>query len=274
MKKKTVKTRIILGGGAIDSPLNSAEGQKISVLGKNFNQKAKNHFNNLAVMLNLFQHLVNKHRLTKDLCLLQLNGDGQMLKQAFSVAEAMIALLIGSFILGYSAPIITSQIKHNNMSDMQVQVLNSRIEELRRTQINIPPGAIMAFNLNSCPSGWFPLTQLDANAAGAFIRNVGDKASAMGKVQLDAAPNITGEARSLEIGNHSCGVKAEVGALTVDCDGGYDYVGGGRGSSGVITLDASLSSASYGRKDDLGNPVTEVRPKNIAFLYCVKGEPS
>ena len=81
-------------------------------------------------MLNLFQQLTNKHRLMKGLCLLLSNEDGQMLKQerrffiqsqsltparAFSVAEAMIALLIGSLILGYSAPMIAKQIKHNYM---------------------------------------------------------------------------------------------------------------------------------------------------------------
>ena len=81
MENKTAKTRITLGGGAIDSPLNSLFGQKISVLGKNFNQKSKNPFSNLAVILNLFQPLTNKHRLMKDLCLLLSNGDGQMLKQ-------------------------------------------------------------------------------------------------------------------------------------------------------------------------------------------------
>jgi len=81
MENKMAETRIILGGGAFESPLNFLFSQKISVLGKNFNQKSKNPFSNLAVMLNLFQHLTNKHRLTKDLCLLTSCEDGQMLKQ-------------------------------------------------------------------------------------------------------------------------------------------------------------------------------------------------
>ena len=81
VKSKMAEIRIILGRGAIDSPLNFSVGQKISVREENFNQKSKNPFSNLDVMLNLFQHLTNKHRLKKDLCLLQSNGDGQMLKQ-------------------------------------------------------------------------------------------------------------------------------------------------------------------------------------------------
>lgn len=59
--------------------------------------------------------------------------------------------------------------------------------------------------------------------------------------------------------------------LTLVWDGRQDWVGGGWGGTGTITLDASLSSESYGRKDSEGNPATEVHPKNIAFLYCVKG---
>ena len=52
MENKMTKTRMTVE--EIDSPLNSLFSQKISVQGGNFNQKSKNSFNNLAVMLNLF----------------------------------------------------------------------------------------------------------------------------------------------------------------------------------------------------------------------------
>ena len=81
MENKMAKTRITLGGGAIDSPLNFSVGQKISVREGNFNQKSSKLFKNLAVILNLFQHLTNKHRLTQDLCLLTSFDVGQMLKR-------------------------------------------------------------------------------------------------------------------------------------------------------------------------------------------------
>ena len=51
-------------------------------------------------------------------------------KKAFSIAEAMIALLIGSLILGVSAPMISKQMKHNNFSDVQVQIINKKIEQM------------------------------------------------------------------------------------------------------------------------------------------------
>ncbi len=50
---------------------------------------------------------------------------------AFSVAEAMIALLIGTIVLGFSAPMITKQLKHNNFTSIQTQVMNKKIENVK-----------------------------------------------------------------------------------------------------------------------------------------------
>ena len=48
---------------------------------------------------------------------------------AFSIAEAFIMLLIVSVALGAAAPMVTKQIKHNNLSDVQMQVVNRRVEQ-------------------------------------------------------------------------------------------------------------------------------------------------
>ena len=50
--------------------------------------------------------------------------------RAFSVAEAMIALLIGTIVLGFSAPMITKQLKHNDFTSIQTQILNKKIENV------------------------------------------------------------------------------------------------------------------------------------------------
>ena len=50
---------------------------------------------------------------------------------AFSVAEAMIALLIGTIVLGFSAPMITKQLKHNDFTSIQAQIMNKKIENVK-----------------------------------------------------------------------------------------------------------------------------------------------
>ena len=52
-------------------------------------------------------------------------------KKAFSLAEALVALLIGSLILGMSAPLITKQLKHNTFTDVQAQLLNRKVEDAK-----------------------------------------------------------------------------------------------------------------------------------------------
>ena len=114
-------------------------------------------------------------------------------RKAFSVAEAMITLLIGSVALGAAAPMITKQIKHNNYSKVQTNIIsqqldrvttqnNTRLEDMEtnieeiienvenRLSNAIPTGAVMYFDLTACPSGWTPLANKYPNAANAFIR--------------------------------------------------------------------------------------------------------
>ncbi len=105
-------------GEVIGSPMNSPLGRKFSLKSKN---KHKNNYKNA--------------------------------KKAFSVAEAMIAVLIGSIALGMAAPMITKQIKTQNFTDTQFDVLRRQIEELRESQ-GVPTGAIMFFDLHRCPDGW------------------------------------------------------------------------------------------------------------------------
>ena len=52
-------------------------------------------------------------------------------RNAFSVAEALIALLIASLILGMSAPMISKQIKHNNLFSVQTSMLNKKIKTVQ-----------------------------------------------------------------------------------------------------------------------------------------------
>ena len=91
--------------------------------------------------------------------------------KAFSVAEAMIALLIGSIALGMAAPMITKQVKQNNYVDAERRIIDNKINNI------IPNGAIMFFRTSPCPDGWAPVTGLggfypriaDVNQRGTYI---------------------------------------------------------------------------------------------------------
>lgn len=115
-----------------------------------------------------------------------------MKKNAFSMAEAFVGLLVVSVALGVSAPMITKQIKSNNSTDAQITMLKKEIENLKESikqnnpnnnnndndnevndkiAISIPAGAIMFFNLNKCPKNWEPV---DKKFIGHYPRIVGE----------------------------------------------------------------------------------------------------
>ncbi len=117
MENKMAKTRITVGG--IDSSLSSPGCQKISV---------------------------REGKVNKKIC-------ENVQKHAFSVAEAFIALAIGGVILGMSAPMISGQIRHNNMSVAQSQVLSAEINKLKAKK-EVPVGTIVMWSGATIPDGW------------------------------------------------------------------------------------------------------------------------
>jgi len=121
-KNKTAKIRLAVGG-AISSSLNSLSGQKISVQNEEFNQTPQSLFK-----LNLVK--------------------------AFSLAEAMIVILIGTIALGMAAPMITKQLKNETLTNTQMQILQRQIDVLKANQGGVPVGAVMFFDLPRCPTGW------------------------------------------------------------------------------------------------------------------------
>ncbi len=84
--------------------------------------------------------------------------------RAFSVAEAMIALLIGSLILGFSAPMITKQLKHNNFTSIQTQILNKKIENVDdKSDTNADNISINANNIKNINQNIKDLTDIINN---------------------------------------------------------------------------------------------------------------
>ncbi len=165
-------------------------------------------------------------------------------KKAFSVAEAMITILIVSIMLTLMAPLMSK--KNSSSSSAGTE---------------IPSGAIMAFDRDSCPAGWTPLTNTHGDAWGAFIRNVGGGAKVRGAIQYDAAPNIAGW-----IGMDNAITTVDNGLFQWrQASWNLEHFRQGGYSNGMLDFNAQRVHPSYGR--DSSN---EVRPKNIAFLYCRK----
>ena len=92
-------------------------------------------------------------------------------KKGFSVAEAFIALAIGGIVLGMSAPLISKQLQHNNMNDVQYQLLLKKIEEAT----NVPQNAVMFFASTTCPTGWAKI-----NDFGGHYLRIQDKGEIIG----------------------------------------------------------------------------------------------
>ncbi len=232
-----VKIQAAVGRGTIDSPINSPLGQKISLKLKN------NHKNS---------------------------------KKAFSVAEAMIALLIGSVALGMAAPMITKHIKTQNMSDTQFRVLTDRIAQLERElDINfenenaqneddsVPQGVIAMWSgsIKNIPSGW---ALCDGKNGTPDLRN----------------RFIVGAGNSYAIGN--TGGEKEV-VLTIaqmprHDHGVMEYAGPWK--SGVTNLNAHISASTNGWSSSFtsftgGNTNGETvahenRPPYYALAYIMK----
>ena len=125
----------------------------------------------------------------------QLNLKKIQYQKAFSVAEAMVALLIGSVALRAAAPMITKQIKHNNLNNAQSQIimgqinqsnnhinqtfqsineLQEEINELRNKieESSIPAKTIAFFNRTTCPSGWVAVADKNGNALKGFYPRI------------------------------------------------------------------------------------------------------
>jgi hypothetical protein len=114
----------------------------------------------------------------------------------------------------------------------------------------VPAGAVMAFNLSSCPAGWSEY----APARGRFIRGI-DNGAGNDPSGTRAAGNIQNDALQEHI--HYQAVAGEVSS--------------GSGSRRGITQSPGTSNdGSMGSSGAVGNFATETRPKNVALLYCYK----
>lgn len=126
---------------------------------------------------------------------------------------------------------------------------------------NTPTWAIMAFNLSTCPSGWIAAdgTSGTPDLRGEFIRG------------LDSGRWVD-SGRSLWWWQQQDWKSFSVSTVCANCSSGYSHydVYMWKSTSSYVwnlfTWYWSNPSAQVGTKWDL----SEVRPRNVAFLYCIK----
>lgn len=219
--------------------------------------------------------------------------------KAFSIAEAMIALLIGSLILGSVAPMVSKQIKFNNASDAQISVLLRRIEQLEN-RIE-PEGSIKFFYDRPCPTGWTSIvSRSNESLDGYYLRiSTSTNASTIGTTLEPALPNIiagfpgVGQSYSSASGSKVSSYWAE----DLDKDGFYGAVKvrntSNKPAQGVkvsnddgaqrddyFHFDASMHNNVYGALEaalaadasDVQKELarTEVRPRSVLVSACRK----
>ncbi len=198
--------------------------------------------------------------------------------KAFSLVEAMIVLLIGTIALGMSAPMISRQLKNETMNNVQFQVLNKKYEELKKVKSDIPSGAVMYFDLDGCPDGWTILTKFYPQAAGSFLRNLGEETLAgeeprkKGSYQGSALPDIKLLLRVDGSTQNSYSVRYDEEYGSNDIGGAMGIPTGGTDEPMYDMLSAvkNKRAGDLIKSDIYNKDVNEVRPNNIAFLACRK----
>lgn len=126
---------------------------------------------------------------------------------------------------------------------------------------SVPAGAVMAFNLSSCPSGWSPMGMAEGRViigVGNYSQNSDDDGSNPEIIYNlnDVGGRINHILTESEMPSHDHG------------DNTYFFAGGSGGwyfqSSGIYQLN---SFGFYSRGNDQPH---ENRPPYLALLYCVK----
>ena len=199
----------------------------------------------------------------------------QLSKKAFSVAEALVTLLIGSLILGASAPMISKQIKHNNTSDIQAQILSREIDNLRNI---IPQGVIVMWSGTTIPAGWALCdgTNGTPDLRNKFVIGAGDKyfAGNTGGTET-VALNLE------EIPSHNHELKGSTTLGGWDSTNGSECTGTGVCSGGKFTISLGdnppwdekyhqFSIGYTGGKSDKTTKAHENMPPYYALAYIMK----
>ncbi len=124
------------------------------------------------------------------------------------------------------------------------------VEDIEKIQM--PSGAVLAFNSTFCPQGWKDY----APAYGKFIRGI-DKS---GRIDPEGI-RLPGSSQEDEFKSHTHKANMEIGAEPTSGGAQAAEAAGAHGRIGSMYTSSGLLQTTGG---------LETRPKNIALLYCEK----
>lgn len=194
------------------------------------------------------------------------SGIGKSSKPAFSVAEAMITLLIVSIALAAAAPLFTRKAKTDTAS----------------SYMQIPSGMVAFFNLSTCPTGWQAANGSNGTVdlRGRFVRGSGTYNVCGWDSNTNSYTNCTNQ-QTLDVGTtQEDAIRQITGSLDLM---GYQGTGSHKGTfwshptynndGGNDSTNENNGTAPSRIDFDSGKVVpfaVENRPRNIALLACIK----
>ena len=128
-----------------------------------------------------------------------------------------------------------------------------------------PAGAVMAFYLTRCPTGWKPAdgTNNTPDLRGVFLRGMENFGGQSSTRDPDRSGRSTlGSYQADAFGSHS---------HKINRDGSTPSGGGTKWSSGRIFRGTTNKTSSDQNSTTTSTGSSETRPKNVALLFCVKG---
>lgn len=143
---------------------------------------------------------------------------------------------------------------------LTIGIENGTNETVDFATITVPPGAVMAFNLATCPTGWVKAngTGGTPDLRGEFIRGLDD-------------------GRGIDAGRILNSNQFQETELPYQILGNFDGFPGTPGLNNnapvsiVMTDDyLNLNNSGHGTSRNVNWTNNETRPRNVALLYCIK----
>ena len=186
-----------------------------------------------------------------------------MEKKGFSVAEALVSLLVFSVILGMCAPLFSKRIDSGALDNIAAGVPSGVILMWSGEIANIPSGFVLCDGTNDTPdlSGKFIVGYSSTNTNYSSIGNNGGEERST--LSIDNLPS-----HSHFLAHNTRGNETTEGPTSTQF---INYLGGPRGGYAQYVLNGTTNEANIGLAGYTGNGTSfENRPPYYTLAYIMK----